>query len=399
MTALLDQPLSPVQAAPAKAKVLIIDDDYGPRESLRILLKYDYEVVVASSVMEGLAALEAHLVDTIILDNRMPGRTGLEGLADIRKIDDEVSIIMLTGYGTIETACEAFRNQATDFMTKPPDTDAMLEAVAKNVSLSRAKRARNGLSRELAELNLNLNAELNETRPLAKLGQRSDEIIHDMGNPLTILTCCIELLQTKVDEMKPEEDTQWMETLGYIGMIKKSIQHCCGLTDTWRQLRDDISQDREATAAGPFVNEAIGSLQPLANMMEIDLQTDLTGLGDVSINIDVVQMRRVVHNLMINAMQATATGQGKVKVQAGTKNGMFELSVTDNGAGIPADRLSMIFEPYYSTKENGTGLGLAISKRIATEHEGTLQAESEVGRGSTFTVTLPLKGERLNPSS
>ena len=83
----------------------------------------------------------------------MPGRTGLEGLSDIRKgLDEEVSIIMLTGYGTIETACEAFRNQATDFMTKPPDTDAMLEAVDKNVSLSRAKRARlNSLSRELAD--------------------------------------------------------------------------------------------------------------------------------------------------------------------------------------------------------------------------------------------------------
>ncbi len=392
MTALIDHPQPPTQATPAKAKILIIDDDYGPRESLRILLKYDYDVVVASSVADGLEALKANRIDTIILDNRMPGRTGLEGLADIRKVDEEVSIIMLTGYGTIETACEAFRNQATDFMTKPPDTDAMLEAVAKNVTLSRAKRARSGLSRELAELNLDLNAELNETRPLAKLGQRSDEIIHDMGNPLTILTCCIELLQTKVDEMKPEPDHQWMETLGYIGMIKKSIQHCCGLTDTWRQLRDDISQEREATAAGPFVNEAVGSLQPLANMTEVDLQTDLSTLEeDVQIDIDVVQLRRVVHNLMINAMQATAPGKGKVVVRAGTHDGQFELSVSDNGLGIPADRLPLIFEPYYSTKENGTGLGLAISKRIVVEHGGTLHVESTVGQGSTFTVQLPVK--------
>ena len=394
MTALLDSPPTPTQSTPAKAKILIIDDDYGPRESLRILLKYDYDVLVAGSVADGLEALKANLVDTIILDNRMPGRTGLEGLGDIRKVDDEVSIIMLTGYGTIETACEAFRNQATDFMTKPPDTDAMLDAVAKNVTLSRAKRARSGLSRELAELNLNLNAELNETRPLAKLGQRSDEIIHDIGNPLTILTCCIDLLQTKVDEMKPEADNQWMETLGYIGMIKKSIQHCCGLTDTWRQLRDDISQEREFTAAGPFVNEAVGSLQPLANMSEVDLQTDLSGLAeDAHINIDVVQLRRVVHNLMINAMQSTAPGKGTVVVRAHTQNGIFEMSVSDNGSGISADRLSMIFEPYYSTKENGTGLGLAISKRIVAEHEGTLRAESEVGTGSIFTVCLPLKNE------
>ena len=167
---------------------------------------------------------------------------------------------MLTGYGTLETACEAFRNQATDFMTKPPDTDAMLEAVAKNVALTRGKRTRASVSRELSDLNLSLSAELNETRPLAKLGQRSDEIIHDMGNPLTILTCCIELLQTKVDEMRLEEGTQWMEALGYIQMIKKSVQHCCGLADAWRQVRDDISADREAVPARAFIEQAFQSL-------------------------------------------------------------------------------------------------------------------------------------------
>ena len=120
-------------------------------ESLRILLKYDYQVLVASSVAEGLTTLQNNQIDTIILDNRMPGRTGLEGLGDLRAVDEGVSIIMLTGYGTLETACEAFRNQATDFMTKPPDTDAMLEAVAKNVTLTRAKRERTSIARELAE--------------------------------------------------------------------------------------------------------------------------------------------------------------------------------------------------------------------------------------------------------
>ena len=82
-------------------------------------------------------------------------------------------------------------------------------------------------------------------------------------------------------------------------------------------MRDDISQERESTAAGPFVNEAVGSLQPLATMTEVDLQTDLLNLAeDAHINIDVVQMRRVVHNLMINAMQSTAPGQGRVTIRA-----------------------------------------------------------------------------------
>ena len=265
--------------ATSKAKVLIIDDDYGPRESLRILLKYDYDVLVASSVKDGLDLLTTNQIDAIVLDNRMPGRTGMEGMLAIRVIDESVSIIMLTGYGTLDTACEEFRNPATDFLTKPPDTDAMLEAVSKNVAITRAKRARTNVARELAELNLNLSAELSETRPLAKLGQHSDEIIHDLGNPLTILTCCVELLQSKVDEMRPEAGSQWMEALGYIQMIKKSVQHCCSLSDAWRQVRDDIAQNREKVSAAVFMRDTVESLQPMLAISDVTLHTEFEGIA------------------------------------------------------------------------------------------------------------------------
>ena len=391
MTTMLAPVADRSSKAASKAKVLIIDDDYGPRESLRILLKYDYQVLVASSVAEGLTTLRNNQIDTIILDNRMPGRTGLEGLVDLRAIDEGVSIIMLTGYGTLETACEAFRNQATDFMTKPPDTDAMLEAVAKNVTLTRAKRERTNIARELAELNLNLSAELNETRPLAKLGQHSDEIIHDMGNPLTILTCCVELLQSKVDEMRPENGTQWTEALGYIQMIKKSVQHCCSLSDAWRQVRDDIAQNRESVRVTTFTQDMVDSLRPMAAISDVTLTTDFTGLAeDAYVDLDTTQMRRVVHNLLANAMQATTPGRGVVTMRGTTSDQHFELIVTDNGVGIPEDKLTVIFEAYYTTKETGTGLGLAISKRIVEEHSGTLTAISVAGRGSAFTVRIPL---------
>ena len=385
----LDQP-NPTTGS--KSKVLIIDDDFGPRESLRILLKYDYEVFVASSVAEGVARVKEHSFDTIILDNRMPGRSGLEGISDIRQLDENVSIIMLTGYGTLETACDAFRNRATDFMTKPPDTDAMLAAVAKNVALSGAKRARANVSRELAELNMNLMAELAETRPLVKLGQRSDEIIHDLGNPLTILTCCIDLLQTKVDEMRLEDGTQWIEALGYIQMIKKSVQHCCSLSDAWRQLRDDMSQAHEVVPAPAFLIETIDALQPMAGMAGVKLSVDCAEVADgTSIEIDVTQMRRVVQNLVVNGIQAAQTQKGNVLLEAKTVGGEIFIMVSDNGQGIPPERLAIIFEPYFSTKENGTGLGLAISRRIVEEHHGTLSAESESGQGAVFSIRLPCR--------
>ncbi len=376
----------------SKARVLVIDDDYGPRESLRILLKYDYDVIVASSVAEGLGLLQANVVDTIILDNRMPGRTGLEGIVDIRAIDEHVSIIMLTGYGTLETACEAFRNQATDFMTKPPDTDAMFEAVTKNVAIARAKRARAILTKELSELNLNLSAELSETRPLAKLGRRSDEIIHDLGNPLTILTCCVELLQNKVDEMKLEEGEQWMEALGYIQMIKKSVQHCCSLADTWRQLRDDIAENRETINARDFLQGALESVQPMVATSRVAFEADFNDVRPGTlVEFDTTQMRRVLHNLIINAIHASQHPAAKVTLCAATKDDALEIAVSDNGTGIPPDRLAMIFEPYYTTKKEGTGLGLAISKRIVEEHQGELSAESATGVGSKFIISVPAR--------
>lgn len=403
MTPLLENPVEPAalaalgiaprttSAAPqGKPRVLIIDDDFGPRESLRILLKYDYEVHAASSVADGLAVVRNYKLDTIIIDNRMPGRSGLEGIFDIRQIDDAVSVIMLTGYGTLETACEAFRNDATDFMTKPPDTDAMLAAVSKNVALTRSKRNRVAISQQLAELNMTLTAELAETRPLAKLGQRSDEIIHDLGNPLTILTCCIDLLHAKVGEMNADVSLQ-SEALGYIQMIKKSVQHCCSLSDTWRQLRDDISQSHEPVSASSFLTETVETLRPMAAMANVRISLDCSGLDEMArVAVDVTQMRRVAHNLVINAVQATEPGLGDVRVIGSSAGEFVDFAVSDNGSGIPADRLALIFEPYFSTKESGTGLGLAISRRIVEEHGGTLSAESEVGRGSRFLVRLPL---------
>jgi signal transduction histidine kinase len=239
---------------------------------------------------------------------------------------------------------------------------------------------------------MNLTAELAETRPLVKLGQRSDEIIHDLGNPLTILTCCIDLLQTKVDEMRLEDGTQWIEALGYIQMIKKSVQHCCSLSDAWRQLRDDMSESHEVVAIRPFLIETVDALQPVAGMAGVKLSLDDAEVDDdARIEIDVTQMRRVVQNLVVNAVQAAELQKGRVLVSARTADGELSISVADNGPGIPPERLAMIFEPYFSTKENGTGLGLAISRRIVEEHRGALTAESAPGQGAVFSIRVPCR--------
>src|SRR5437899_10807718 len=106
-------------AATELPQILVIDDEMGPRESLRRLLKPDYSVHTADCVEAGLKLLKEKQPDTIVMDIRMPGLTGIEGLRRIREIDPHLSVIMLTGFGALDTAKEALRLGANDYISKP----------------------------------------------------------------------------------------------------------------------------------------------------------------------------------------------------------------------------------------------------------------------------------------
>ena len=119
MTAATDQP-----------HVLVIDDEIGPRESLRMLLKPTYRVHTADCVEAGLKLLKEKQPDTIVMDIRMPGMTGIEGLRKIREIDPHLSVIMLTGFGALDTAKEALRLGANDYISKPFEVAELIAFLA-----------------------------------------------------------------------------------------------------------------------------------------------------------------------------------------------------------------------------------------------------------------------------
>ena len=126
-----------METAAPLPRVLVIDDEMGPRESLRILLKLECEVMCASSVNEGLRLFSEKTPDLVIMDIRMPDHSGIDGLREIRKLDPQVSVIMLTGYGTLETAQEALRLGANDYLKKPFDTGDIFRIVRQNIKRTR----------------------------------------------------------------------------------------------------------------------------------------------------------------------------------------------------------------------------------------------------------------------
>ena len=123
----------------------------------------------------------------------------------------------------------------------------------------------------------------------------------------------------------------------------------------------------------------------------VEMETRL-GCREMKLHADRSQIGQVFMNIVINALQAMEQG-GRLTITTEAAEGMVTFRFTDTGKGIPAEVLPKIFEPFFSTKgvEKGTGLGLAIVKHIITEHGGTVEAESEAGKGTTITVRLPVE--------
>src|SRR5712691_11986782 len=191
-------------AATEVPQVLVIDDEIGPRESLRMLLKPNYQVHTADCVEAGLKLLREKQPDTIVMDIRMPGMNGIEGLRKIREIDPHLSVIMLTGFGALETAKEALRHGANDYISKPFDAREMQEVIGRNVERTRVHRTSEHAATEIKELNNRLLKQLAQKERLAALGQASAEFVHDLGNPLTIVWGYVQLLAKRLQ--KSEED-------------------------------------------------------------------------------------------------------------------------------------------------------------------------------------------------
>ena len=189
-------------------QVLVIDDEMGPRESLRMLLKPSYQVHTADSVEIGLklSTRKSRTPSSWIFE--CPAMTGIEGLRRIRQIDPHLSVIMLTGFGALETAKEALRLGANDYISKPFDAREMREVISRNVERTRLHRTSESAASEIKELNNRLLQELAQKERLASLGQASAEFVHDIGNPLTIVWGYVQLLAKKLEESEHTERPQ-----------------------------------------------------------------------------------------------------------------------------------------------------------------------------------------------
>ena len=379
-----------MSAAAELPKILVIDDEIGPRESLRMLLKPDYNVQTADCVEAGLKLLKEKQPDTIVMDIRMPGMTGIEGLRKIREIDPHLSVIMLTGFGALETAKEAVRLGANDYISKPFDAGEMREVIGRNVERTRIQRASENAASEIKELNARLLKQLAQKERLASLGQASAEFVHDLGNPLTIVWGYVQLLAKKLERSEGGDSAEKSASIKELDIIEQNVRLCRELLTMWQSYGSVEASPPKVISVSEILREVIKGANAVAAQAGLELQANICD-EQCRLMGDAIQINRAIQNVIINAIQASAEKKGPVLVECTRKEFYVDIRVEDSGSGIDPAQLGKIFDPYFTTKQSksGTGLGLYITRRIVEEHRGSIAIETNSG-GTTFTVSLPL---------
>jgi signal transduction histidine kinase len=378
-----------------RPQILVIDDEMGPRESLRMLLKPNYTVHTADCVETGIRLLREKHPDAIVMDIRMPGATGIDGLRRIREIDPNLSVIMLTGFGALETAQEALRLGANDYISKPFDAREMQEIIGRNVERTRVHRSSENAAAEIKELNNRLLKELAQKERLASLGQASAEFVHDLGNPLTIVWGYVQLLAKKLEQSEKDNDNGEAKASAgsakELNIIEQNVRLCRELLTMWQSYGSVEAAPHKPISVSGIVGEIVKSVEGMAAQNGVRLTSEIcadscTLLGDA------VQITRAIQNVLINAVQASAEKKGSVAIRCTQKDFYVDVQIEDTGSGISAEQMAKIFDPYFTTKQgkSGTGLGLYITKKVVEDHNGSIKVDSTPGVGTTFTVRLPL---------
>ncbi len=248
-------------------------------------------------------------------------------------------------------------------------------------------------SAHLEELVEKRTAQLRDVERLAGIGETAAMIGHDLRNPLQGLQYIVDLQRLRFERMSPAERSrdEWQKEQALFAKISDQIFYMDKIVGDLQDYARPLVPEREEIVVEKLIEDVVQSL-PHTDGVRI-----ATEVPDLQLLADPHLIRRVLANLILNAVQAMPDG-GTVTVSASTDDGSVAISVRDTGIGIPNDAKDKLFKPLFTGKAKGTGLGLAVVKRIVEAHAGQITVESEVGKGSTFTVNLPsaeeLKVER-----
>lgn len=375
-------------------KILVIDDEKATLSMFRLLLgAHDYTVLVAENGAAGLEVFRKERPPIVFTDIKMPGMDGIEVLEKIKEQSPDTEVIMITGHGDMELAIQSLKFDATDFITKPINSDVL------EIALKRA-REKITLKSKLREYTENLEQlveertrKLVEAERLAAVGQTVAGLAHAIKNISIGLKGGTFVLE-KGFELNNEKYLRqgWDMVKGSVDRIRNTA------LDLLSFGKERVPEYQLCDPNRP-VQEVYDLMLPRAHEHGVTLELDLDkSIPDVWF--DPEGIHRCLLNLATNAIDACTDiscshSRGKVVLQSRKTEGWaVEYLVVDNGCGIDEETKARIFQSFFSTKgSKGSGLGLMITRKIIDEHRGVIEFESERTKGTRFMIRLPERSQ------
>jgi two-component system, sensor histidine kinase and response regulator len=361
-----------------KHSVIIIDDEESMRDSCTMILKKDgFETMTADNGEEGLQKIKDAHPDIALIDLKMPGISGLDVLARIQEIESNILPIVITGYATVESAVEAMKKGAYDFLPKPFTPEELRIII------------RRGLEK------IELSREAENLRKEKKLIEENfiTMVSHQLRSPLVAIAQYFETIMSgAVGEVSSEQ----------ANMLKKAKNRLEGLLtlindwlDIARMNTGELVKKFKPVSLHSLIKKQVEFLQPLAERSKVTLNID-SPQGNDQVLGDEDTLEQVFSNLISNAIKYNRE-DGEVQITTRENQETITADIRDSGIGIPKDKIPYLFQQFFqvtrTSKGKGSGLGLTIAKKIVDAHNGRIDVTSEEDKGSTFSVTLPKAGE------
>lgn len=372
------------------SSILIVDDTQQNVQVLsQILRDSGYKVLAAFNGPDAINLVKKRTPDLILLDVMMPGMSGFEVAQKL--IGEEgytgIPIIFLSALDETEAKVKAFESGGVDYVTKPFQAKEVLARIELHLKLKSLEREREKYIQELKQ----------KQEHLERLNKEKDDILgiisHDMRNPLGgIIGISNFLLTDTVDD--PEE------THEMLSLIEKSAERLLALVNDMLNVAiiesNSFSVEKSDVDLDSIIQDMMQLHEPTAKTKQVTLKHN-THDTPFTVSLDASKISQIIGNLVSNAIKFTNTG-GCVEVTSEIfKNGDNRdliIKISDNGIGIPDEIKPVLFEKMVGQRtgtggEKGTGLGMPLVKRFVELHNGTIELESEVDKGTTFTIRIP----------
>lgn len=366
---------------PAKPRLLVVDDDPVHMTALYHTLEDSgYDVTAFPSAAHALEAFHKHTFDLVLTDLQMPVMDGISFLRAAQELDQNLAGVVMTGHGAIDTAIEAMKAGALDYVLKPFKLSSILPV------LSRALEVRR-LRMEIAQLQQRVREHMTELEVANKeLESFSYSVSHDLRAPLRAIRGFSNILVESYSPQLPGEAQQLLtRIMSSSERMSELIEHLLRFSRLSKQ-----AINKQPVKVQTLVQEALEELYK--DMFDRAVNVQVQPLPDAVG--DQVLLRQVFANLLSNAFKFSRNHSNPTIVVACQKTDKEQIySVSDNGAGFDmqhAENLFRVFHRLHSQQEfEGTGVGLSLVQRIIQRHGGRIWAEAAVNQGATFYFTLP----------